>query len=123
MEPVAADLDSRAPTQLRGTVGTAIGALGALLALAAAGIAVIESWRVWERCAYAAPPAGMAGSSVESRPSLFPLGYQCVWTTGETITAVTFANWPLTAAVLTGVLMVAVGGWMVARSRRVPRMQ
>lgn len=121
MEPVAANLDSRESTRLRGTVGTAIGALGALLAVAAAGFGVIESWRVWERCVSAAPPAGVAGSSVESRPTLFPLGYQCVWGAGETTAAVTFANWPLTAAVLAGVVMVVVGGWLVARSRRASR--
>lgn len=121
MEPAAVDIDPQRSTQHGGTLGTAVGTLEALLTFGGAGIGVVDSWRARERCSYAEPPTGLIGLSVESRPSLFPLGYQCIWGEAKATTAVTFANWPLTTVVLTGVSMVAIGGRLVARTRRRPR--
>jgi len=101
-----------------GTSGVILGVVGALLTLCALGIAMVDSWRAWERCSYAAPPAGYTGSSVDSSASLFPLGYRCSWGHDDVVETVTFGNWPLTAAALAGIILVAVSGWLVARSRR-----
>lgn len=117
MEPAAAETHPHQPAPRLATLGTAVGTFGALLALGGLGIGVVDSWRAWERCSYLEPPAGLIGASVESHPSLFPLGYQCIWSQAEATTTVTIANWPLTAVVLAGVVMIAIGGWLVARTR------
>lgn len=118
MEPAATDIAPQQSSRRGGALGTAIGTLGALLAIVGAGINVVDSWRAWERCSHAKPPEGSAGLPVESGPSLFPLGYQCIWGQAEAATAVTFPNWPLTVVVLVGVCMIAAGGWLVARVTR-----
>ncbi|MFF2369301.1 hypothetical protein [Agromyces sp. NPDC058110] len=100
-----------------GMSGILIGVVGAVLALGAFGIAMVDSWRAWERCGFAAPPAGHSGSSVDSSATLFPLGYRCSWVNGDQVATVVFGNWPLTAAALAGIALLAMSAWMVARSR------
>jgi hypothetical protein len=118
MSSAATKPGAQASARNGGTFGMILGVVGALLTLGALGIAMVDSWRAWERCSFASPPPGHTGSSVDSSASLFPLGYRCSWGHGDLVATVTFGNWPLTAAALAGVILLAVSGWLVARSRR-----
>lgn len=118
MSSAATDVGAQPSARNGGAAGLLLGVVGALLTLDALGIAMVDSWRAWERCSYAAPPPGHTGSSVDSSASLFPLGYRCSWGHGDMVATVTFGNGPLTVAALAGIILLAVSGWLVARSRR-----
>ena len=50
-------------------------------------------------------------------PTLFPIGYRCVWEASDGQSSVDFTNWPLTIAVVAGFALIALGGWRLSRSR------
>jgi hypothetical protein len=104
--------------------GVALGVVGALLVALAGALAVAESWRVDERCVHSWPPSGftpLGEGPEDAMPTLLPIGYRCVWEGVDGQISTMFVNWPLTIAMIAGLTMIVLAGWMLSRDRMIGR--